>query len=93
MNGLRSSNIIELRASDIHDAEIAVEYPRNMTFTNSKYKRPTIYQEKVIVLPKRLFNHLQCHAAELRTHLNLLSDTYLLVSIEPWLNQERTLKI
>ena len=54
MNGLRSSNIIELRASDIHDAEIAVEYPRNMTFTNSKYKRPTIYQEKVIVLPKRL---------------------------------------
>ena len=65
MNGLRSSNIIELRVTDIHDAEIADEYPGYMTFTNSKYKTSTIYGEKVTVLPKRLFNHLQYYVNEL----------------------------
>ena len=43
MNALRSSNIFELRVSDIHDAEIANKYPGYMTFANSKYKTSIIY--------------------------------------------------
>ena len=48
MNSLRSSNIIELRVSDIHDAEIADEYPGYMVFTNSRYKTSTIYGGKLM---------------------------------------------
>ena len=80
MNCQRSSNIIELRVSDIRNTEIPNEHPGYITFTNSKYKTSKTYGEKVIVLPKRLSNHLQYYVNELRIYLNPSSDTYLLVS-------------
>ena len=38
MNGLRASNVIELRAEDVNEAEASNDYPGYFTFTNSRYK-------------------------------------------------------
>ena len=56
MNGLRSSNVIELRAEDVNEAEASNDYPGYFTFTNSRYKTSTIYGGKVVILPKKLFD-------------------------------------
>ena len=44
-----------------------------------KFEVQNIDYLRVIVLPKRLFNHVQYYVNKLRTHLNSSSDTYLLV--------------
>ena len=80
MNGLRASNIIELRVSDIKEAHTSDEYPGYMVFTNSLYKTSTIYGEKVIVLPKDVFKHVQFYVETARPVLNPLSEDHLFVS-------------
>ena len=82
MNGLRASNIIELRVKDFEEAEESADYPDYMTFTNSKYKTSTIYGEKVIVLPNRLFSHLKEYVERLRPVLSQTSTERLFVSNE-----------
>ena len=79
MNGLRSSNIIELRVEDVDDAEELVNYPGYFIFTKSRYKTSTIYGEKVIVLPKNLFSHLKLYQVKLRPILSQSSNDYLFV--------------
>ena len=79
MNGLRSSNIIELRVEDVNDAEESVTYPGYFTFTNSSYKTSTIYGEKFFVLPKNLFSDLKLYHLKLRTILSQSSNDYLFV--------------
>ena len=56
-NGLRASNIIELRLKDFYDAETVQGYEGHKVITNSKYKTSTIYGEKFIVIPLTLFDH------------------------------------
>ncbi|XP_057302645.1 uncharacterized protein LOC130636789 isoform X2 [Hydractinia symbiolongicarpus] len=80
MNGLRSSNLIELRVSDVQEAHTSEEYPGYMVFTNSRYKTSTIYGEKVIVLPKNVFEHLKYYVKEIRPVLNPTTNTYLFIS-------------
>ena len=74
MNGLRSSNIIELRVEDVNDAEESVTYPGYFTFTNSSYKTSTIYGEKFLVLPKNLFSDLKLYHLKLRPILSQSSN-------------------
>ena len=53
-NGLRASNIIELRVRDFMECATAPEYPGHKVVTNSSYKTSTIYGEKFIVVPNKL---------------------------------------
>ena len=71
MNGLCASNIIELRVSDIKEAHTNDEYPGYMVFINSLYKTSTIYGEKVIVLPKDMFKHVQFYVETARPVLGI----------------------
>ena len=80
MNGLRASNIIELRCEDIDEAKPAEGYPGYTSFTNAQYKTSTIYGEKVIVLPNSLFNFLKIYKEKLRPALAPQSERYLFVS-------------
>ena len=82
MNGLRSSNIIELRVADVEEAEKSEEYPGYMVFRNSLYKTSTIYGEKVIVLPDNIFKHLKFYIKYVRPLLNFDSNTYLFISTD-----------
>ena len=82
MNGLRSSNILELRVKDVEDAKPAEGYPGYMSFINSHYKTSTIYGEKVIVLPNTIFKNLMCYSQEIRSTLNPSSNKYLFVSTD-----------
>ena len=59
MNGLCSSNIMELRVEDLKDAENRLTIQAYSTFTNSRYKTSPIYEEKAIVLCKNLFSSLK----------------------------------
>ena len=80
MNGLRSSNIIELRVQDVIDATTNADYPGYNVFVNSTYKTSTIYGEKLIALPSNIFKHLQYYMKSLLPILNPSSATYLFIS-------------
>ena len=80
MNGLRSSNIIELRVEDVMEATSAEGNPGYTSMINSKYKTSTIYGEKVIVMPNTLFDQLCIYKDIIRGLLNPASQDYLFVS-------------
>ena len=80
MNGLRSSNIIELRLTDVEEATRNAEYPGYMVFMNSTYKTSTIYGEKVLVLPDNIFNHLKIYINKLRPVISGTKSNHLFVS-------------
>ena len=82
MNGLRASNIIELRLQDVDDAQPAEGFPGYMSLTNSQYKTSTIYGEKLIVLPDCTFQHLKLYRKTIRKFLNPQSDKYLFVATD-----------
>jgi len=50
-NGLRSSNIMELRISDFVNCSTAADYPDDKIIVNDCYKTSTIYGEKFNVVP------------------------------------------
>ncbi|XP_065676531.1 uncharacterized protein LOC105844710 isoform X2 [Hydra vulgaris] len=80
MNGLRASNIIELRTQDVFDATTNPEYPGYKVFVNSTYKTSTIYGEKVIALPIDIFKHLEFYIKELLPILNQSEASFLFIS-------------
>ena len=59
MNGLCSSNIMELRVEDLKDAENRLTIQAYSNFTNSRYKTSPIYGEKALVLRKNVFSSLK----------------------------------
>ncbi|XP_065656600.1 uncharacterized protein LOC136081998 [Hydra vulgaris] len=82
MNGLRASNIIELRTQDVFDATTNPEYPGYKVFVNSTYKTSTIYGEKVIALPLDIFKHLEFYIQELLPILNPSEASFLFISFD-----------
>ena len=80
MNGLRASNIRELRIRDVFDASTNLEYPGYKVFVNSTYKTSTIYGEKVIALPVNIFKHLEFYIQQLLPILNPSDPSFLFVS-------------
>ena len=48
MNGLRASNLIQLRLQDVKIAEYNPEYPRQKVIENVKYKTSIVYGEKLM---------------------------------------------
>ena len=52
INGLRASNIIELRVEDVNKVKASNDCPGYFTFTNSRYKTSTIYGEKSSFFPR-----------------------------------------
>ena len=82
MNGLRSSNIIELRVDDILEATRSEDYPGYMVFVNSTYKTSTIYGEKVLVLPDSIFVHMKTYVDHLRSLVSATKRNYLFVTAD-----------
>ena len=62
MNGLRASNIIELRVCDVKNAGTNPEYPGQKVIENVKYKTSSVYGEKLIAVPGALFKQLEVNA-------------------------------
>ena len=80
MNGLRSSNIIELRVEDVVQASLAEGYPGYTSMVNLKYKTSTIYGEKIILMPNDLFKHICIYKDTMRGLLNPEAGEHLFVS-------------
>ena len=59
MNGLRASNVLQLRLSDVTNASNNCDYPGQKVIENIKYKTSSIYGEKLIALPGPLFIQLE----------------------------------
>lgn len=72
-NGLRPSNIIELRIKDFHEYSVNNDYPGNKIISNSKYKTSSIYGEKFIVISDLLYEQCIFYINKLR--LILTPDT------------------
>ena len=58
-NGLRSSNIFNLRLRDFGEGKSIEEYPGHKIITNDIYKTSSIYGEKFIVMSQQLYEHFQ----------------------------------
>ena len=58
MNGLRASNVIELRVKDALNAVTNKEYPGQKIIENEKYKTSSIYGEKLVAIPDALYQQL-----------------------------------
>ena len=69
-NGLRPSNIIELRIDDLKAAKTEKRYEGHKIVTNSKYKTGTIYGEKFIVIPCNVYDHYIFYVNELHKLVN-----------------------
>ena len=65
-NGLRSSNVLELRISDFKEFTTVDDYPGHKIIVNDTYKTSTIYGEKFIVVPDQLFEHFEFYEKNLR---------------------------
>ena len=61
MNGLRSSNVIELRLVDVDNVMTNSSYPGQKIIENLKYKTSSIYGENFIAIPAPLFEHLELY--------------------------------
>ena len=80
MNGLRASNLIELRLKDVENCSTHPEYPGQIIVRNDTYKTATIYGEKLIVIPSVIFSQLSTYTKELRQHISSLKSPYLFVT-------------
>ena len=58
-NGLRSSNILNLRLRDFGEGKSIEEYPGHKIITNDIYKTSSIYGEKFIVMSQQLYEYFQ----------------------------------
>ena len=65
-NGLRSSNILNLRLRDFEECKSIEEYPGHKIITNDIYKTSSIYGEKFIVMSQQLYEHCQFYIQHLR---------------------------
>ena len=65
-NGLRSSNILNLRLRDFELCKSIEEYPGHKIITNDIYKTPSIYCEKFIVISQHLYEHCKFYIQPLR---------------------------
>ena len=66
-NGLRASNIIQLKLSDFERSTKAPEYAGHNIIVNDNYKTSTIYGEKFIVVPDELLDHFFFYVKNLRS--------------------------
>ena len=69
-NGLRASNIMELRMKDFEEYKIVKGYEGHKVIINDKYKTSTIYGEKFIVIPNALFHHYLFYIKYLRGYIS-----------------------
>ena len=58
-NGLRSSNILNLRIRYFEECKSIEEYPGHKIITNDIYKTSSIYGEKFIAMSLQLYEHLR----------------------------------
>ena len=65
-NGLRSSNILNLRLRDFEECKSIEEYPGHKIITNDIYKTSSIYGEKFIVISQQLYEYCQFYIQHLR---------------------------
>jgi len=65
-NGLRPSNLMNLRNIDVFDATDAEGYVGQKVISNSTYKTSTIYGEKFIVVAQQLYDQLVFYINNLR---------------------------
>ena len=65
-NGLRSSNILNLRLRDFELCKSIEEYPGHKIITNDIYKTPSIYCKKFIVISQHLYEHCKFYIQPLR---------------------------
>ena len=90
MNGLRASNVIELRVKDALNAVTNKEYPGQKIIENEKYKTSSIYGEKLVAIPDALYQQLLLHIEHCRPMLlNIKKSTRMFVCNEnkPTLSQ------
>ena len=71
-NGLRASNVIELRVRDFSENKVVPGYEGHKVLTNDVYKTSTIYGEKFIVSADTLYDHYCFYMIYLR---NKISDS------------------
>ena len=74
-NGLRASNVMELRLRDFEESKTVPDYPGHRVVTNSSYKTSTIYGEKFIVVPAELFDQYQFYECHLRKKVTSTQST------------------
>ena len=74
-NGLRASNVIELKVKDFLECGTDIEYPGHKVVTNSSYKTSTIYGEKFIVVPNKLYDQFLFYEKHLRHIVNSTKST------------------
>ncbi|XP_057297196.1 uncharacterized protein LOC130626107 isoform X2 [Hydractinia symbiolongicarpus] len=65
-NGLRASNIMNLRLNDFENFQVVKGYEGHKVLTNDNYKTSTIYGEKFIVMPDALHQHFLFYQKFLR---------------------------
>ena len=65
-NGLRSSNILNLRLRDFELCKSIEEYAGHKIITNDIYKTSSIYCEKFIVISQHLYEHCKFYIQPLR---------------------------
>ena len=71
MNGLRSSNLINLEIKDVKNYTLNDDYPGHKILINDMYKTATIYGEKVIVIPDLMYDHLLFYLEKCRPLLSI----------------------
>ena len=69
-NGLRPSNLMNLRICDIENVSDAEGYVGHKVFTNDMYKTSTIYGEKFIVVAEEVYNQLIFYTEKLRPDIS-----------------------
>ena len=71
INGLRSSNLINLEIKDVERYTLNDDYRGHKILVNDRYKTATIYWEKVIVIPDLMYNHLLFYLEKCRLLLSI----------------------
>ena len=79
-NGLRPSNIMELRINDLQQCQDVEDYPGHKILVNAKYKTSTIYGEKFIVIPQATFLHLKFYVEKVRNRIGNVKSSRLFLS-------------
>ena len=65
-NGLRASNVMELRLVDFAEHKVVSGYEGHKVLSNDRYKTSTIYGEKFIVIPDELYEQYLFYVENLR---------------------------
>ena len=74
-NGLRASNVTQLRLKDFEEYKMVKDYAGHKVITNDNYKTSTIYGEKFIVVLDALFEHYSFYIHHLRTKVSNVKST------------------